>query len=882
MMLAPPALCRRLIAAAAPLVPADRRADWTREWRTEAACLAARPGTPEWRIAVRCLGAFVHAAWLRWDRWRSEMLVQDLRLALRALSRRPLYAVVTVLTLALGIGANAAMFGAVQAVLLRPLPFPEPERLVSVFTSSTQGGRRHGESSVPDFVDWRTDSRAFRGLAAVNSGAYALTGQGAAEQVPGADVSGDFFALMGVAPLLGRTLSTADDTYGGPAVVVLGHGLWTRRFGADPGIVGRRVMLEGAPREVVGVMPKGFEYPLSSELWAPMRFSPEQLATQRGAHYLDVVGRLAPSVTLEEARAEMAGIGARLAQAFPRTNWAAGVVVEPLRDALVGNVRVALLVLMGAVGLVLVIVCVNVAGLALAQSLGRSRDLAIRRALGAGRARLILGVLVECALLGLAGGAGGLMLASAATGAMAASASRLDIPLLDQARVDGAVVAFTALLSVAAAVLFGALPAWQAGGGRDLASGMRVGGPQVAGGRRRARGLLIVTQTALAVMLLVGAGLLARSFAYLRSVDLGFAPANVQSFSVSLPEARYQAPAQRARFVEDLLGRVRQRPGVESAAAVFGLPLSRFGFVITTRDLDGRHLEDREQDRLPLHIRVATPDYFRTMGMRIVKGRAFDERDRAGSPQVVILSESAAQLLWPGADPLGHHVVVGTHLGQDESRTGGEVVGIVPDVRDRGPSRPTGPTLYAVHAQAPVDFFSVVVRTREADPAPLVGLLRADLAALDPEVPMFRVRTMEQLAADAVAQPRLYMVLLAVFAGTAVLLAALGLYGVLAQAVGQRTREIGIRMAVGAARREVVLLVMSQGGRLGLVGIAVGLAGAALVSRALSGLLFGVSPIDAPTYAAVGLALLAITLFASWLPARRASRVDPVRALRAD
>ena len=883
MKLEAPALCRRLIAAAAPLVPADRRPDWTREWRTEAACLAARPGTPEWKVAARCLGAFVHAAWLRWDRWRSEMLTQDLKYAVRALARRPLYAVVTVLTLALGIGANAAMFGAVQAVLLRPLPFPEPERLVSVFSSSTQGGRRQGESSVPDFADWRQDSRSFRGLAAINSGAYALTGEGAAaEQVPGSGVTGDFFALLGAAPLVGRTLSTIDDTYGGPAVVVLGHGLWTRRFGADPGIVGRRVTIEGQPSEVVGVMPKGFAYPLSSELWVPFRFSPEQLATQRGAHYLDVVGRLAPSVTLEGARVEMDGIGARLAQAYPKTNWDMGVAIDPLRDALVGDVRVALLVLMGAVGLVLLIVCVNVAGLALAQSLGRSRDLAIRRTLGAGRGRLVVGMLVESALLGLAGGAGGLLLASAATRAMAESAASLGIPLLDQARVDGAVVAFTAVLSLATAVLFGALPAWQAGGVRDLAGGMRAGGPQVTGGRSRARGLLIVTQTALAVMLLVGAGLLARSFAHLRSVDLGFDTAQVQAFSISLPETRYQTPASRAQFVEDLLGRVRQRPGVESAGAVFGLPLSPFGFVITTRELDGRLLEDREQDRLALHIRVATPGYFRTMGMRIVKGRAFDGRDRVGAPLVVILSESAAQLLWPGADPLGRHVVVGTHLGQDEARAGGEVVGVVPDVRHRGPGKPAGPTLYAAHAQAPVDFVSVVARTREDSPSALVGLLRADLAALDPDIPMFRVRTMEQLASDAVAQPRLYMVLLAVFAATAVLLAGLGLYGVLAQAVGQRTREIGIRMAVGAERRSVVLLVMSQGGRLGLVGIVVGLAGAALASRALSGLLFGVRPVDLPTYTVVGLALLAIALFASWLPARRASRVDPVRALRAD
>ena len=346
-------------------------------------------------------------------------------------------------------------------------------------------------------MDWRRDSRSFASLAAVSSGAYALTGEGAAQQVPGADVSGAFFEVMGVPALAGRTLSAADETYGGPPVAVLGHGLWMRRFGGDPGIVGRRVVIDGEPREVVGVMPAGFAYPLASEVWVPLRFSPEDLATQRGAHYLDVIGRLAPSATIEAAQAEMTGIVARLAKAYPKTNWDTGASLEPLRESLVGDVRVALLVLMGAVGFVLVIVCVNVAGLVLAQSIGRGRELAIRRTLGAGRARLILGMLVESALLGLAGGAGGLLLATSATRLMAASAERLGIPLLDQVRIDAAVLGFTAALSIVAAGLFGALPAWQAGSGRDLAGGMRADGPQVTGGRRRVRGLLIVTQTAL-------------------------------------------------------------------------------------------------------------------------------------------------------------------------------------------------------------------------------------------------------------------------------------------------------------------------------------------------------------------------------------------------
>jgi predicted permease len=577
----------------------------------------------------------------------------------------------------------------------------------------------------------------------------------------------------------------------------------------------------------------------------------------------------------------MRAMAARLAQAYPRTNWDTGSAIEPLHDAIVGDVRPALLVLMGAVGFVLLIVCVNVAGLVLAQSMGRARELAIRRTLGAGRGRLILGMLLESLLHGLAGGAGGLVLAVWLTRAFAASAEGLGIPLLDQARLDATVMAFTAGLAILAAALFGALPAWQAGSGRDLAGRMRADGPQVAGGRRRVRSLLIVTQTALAVVLLVGAGLLARSFAQLRSVDVGFDPAHTQTFSVKLPGTRYAKTGQRARFVETLLDRVRSRPGVESAGAVFGLPMTAFGYTISARQVDGRMLDDREADRLAVHLRAATPDYFRTMGIRLVAGRAFEPTDREGAPLAVVVSESAAELLWPNADPIGHSIELGTRLGQDERRAGGEVVGVVADVRHRGPGQPARATVYVAHAQSPTDFVSFVVRS-SVDPSALLPLLRADLEAVDGDIPMFQVRTLKQISSDSVARPRLYMALLGIFAATAVLLASLGLYGVLAQTVGQRTREIGIRMAVGAERRQVILLVLRQGGRLALAGIALGLAAATLVSRTLRGLLVGVEPVDPPTYAAVGVALFAVALVASFIPARRAAHVDPVRALRTE
>jgi putative ABC transport system permease protein len=874
-----PAACRVLIAAASALVPADRRADWVREWRTEAAC--AREGA-SWRLVVRCLGAFVHAAWLAQDRWRNEMLVQDLKYALRTLVRRPAFATVTVLTLALGIGANAAMFGAVRAVLLRPLPYPEPDRLVQLYTTDSQGTRLQGSTSPPDFMDWRAQSRSFTALGALSSDTYALSGDGAAaQQVAGASVTGGFFDAMSRPPLLGRTLRADDDAPGGPPVAVLSYALWTRRFGGDPAVVGRRVVLDGEPREVVGVMPPGFDYPLRSEVWVPLRFTAQELATQRGAHYLDVVGRLAPSASLESAGSEMAAISGRLAAAYPKTNRDARAAAAPLHVSMVREVRTGLLVLMGAVGVVLAIVCVNVAGLVLAQSLGRGRELAIRRALGAGRARLVAGLLAEAGVLGAAGGLCGLLLAFWSIHGLAAWASERKVPLLDQARLDPAVLGFAVVLSVGVALLFGALPAWHAGAGQDLAGRMRTGSAQAGAGRGRVRALLIVTQTALAGVLLVGAGLLARSFAHLRSVDLGFETADVQTFTLSLPDGRYARPEQRAEFFDRLLERIRRHPGVESVGAVFGLPMSPFAYTISTSELDGRRLEDQEQDRLSLHIRVASTDYFRTMGMPVARGRAFGPHDVLGAPPVVIVSESAARLLWPGGDALGHRVAMGTSLGMGRDRRfGGEVVGVVPDVRHRGPAQPVHPTIYAPQAQVPVGFATVVVRGPGS--SDLLPLLRADVAGLDAEVPIYAVRTMEQVASDALAQPRAYLVLLAVFAGAAVLLASVGLYGVLAQTVGQRTREIGIRMALGAERRQVVWLVMTQGGRLAVVGIVAGLVGAALASRAMAGLLFGVAPLDVPTYAAVGATLLVVALAASFIPARRAAGVDPVRALRAD
>lgn len=882
------AWCDFLIRAAAPLVPGDIRADWLREWRAEVAFVAARSARMgrrlPWSLCARATGAPIHAAWLRWDRWRIAMIWQDLKHALRALKNKPGFTFVTVLTLAIGIGGTTAIFGAVNAVLLRPLPYPEPDRLVRVYkTSLKQPDRVGGSVSPPDFTDWRRDSTVFANLGAYYSNSLALTGQGAAEVVSIGQVTGDFFAALGAPALYGRTLTTDDDPMGGRDVVVLGHAIWTRRFGADPRMVGQQIQLDGVSREVIGVMPAGVQFPLQSELWVPLRFSARELETQRGAHYLNVLGRLKPEVPLAAARAEMRTMAGRMAQEFPRTSRDRSISIHPLRDSLVGSVRQSMFVLLGAVGLVLLIVCVNVASLVLIRGTGRGRELAVRVAVGANRFSLIRGLLVESLLLGIAGGAAGLVLAYWATTAIASLDPAIGVPLLNQTRLDVVVVAFAFAVAMVAAVLFGTMPAWHVTSLADVVTRIREEAGRTTSDpkRQRTRSLLIVAETTLAVMLLVGAGLLTRSFTKLLSVDLGFSTASVQTFSIGLPATRYGQPQQRQEFVETLLTRIKTHPAVESAGAISGLPLTNPSYGITVATLDGVALSDEEQDHLTLQIRIVTPEFFRAMAIPIAQGRAFTDQDRMGAARVVVLNETAAGRIWPGATALGHQIEIGTGFGMGAGRAGGAVVGVVGDVRDFGPASRPAPTLYLAHGQWPLDSMSFAVKSR-GEPSAVIEPVRVLLRELDADVPMFDVRSMPQIRDVAVAQPRLYLVLIASFAITAMLLAAIGLYGVLAYAVGQRTREIGIRLALGANRREVVRMVMSQAGTLAVAGVAMGLVAALLASRLLRAQLFEVAPTDATTYVLVAVGLLMVSLLASWIPARRAARIDPMAALRQD
>jgi putative ABC transport system permease protein len=802
---------------------------------------------------------------------------RDLRYAARNLSKSAGFTAVAVLTLAIGIGANTAIFSVVNAVLLKPLPFPEPDRLVRVYESDEAV---QGTASPPNFVDWQRDNSVFESMGAYVGTTVALTGVGEAKRVAGSAVTGDFFSVLRTAPLLGRGISPAEATPGQERVVVLSHDLWQRIFGADPEILDRLVELEGRAYTVIGVMPPGFEYPAGAELWVPLAFTEEELATQRGAHYLDVIARLASGVTVEQASTEMAAIARRLELRYSDTNTGASAAARGLREALVGDVRPALLILLGAVGFVLLIACVNVANLLLARTAGRRRELAVRSALGAGRGRLVRHVLSESVLLALVGGAAGVLLAVLGLKVLLALPVE-SVPRLEGAGLDGTVLAFTFFASALTGVLFGLLPAVKAGLASDLTGALKSGGAAVTADRagRRTRGALVVTEMAFAVLLLTGAGLLLKSFVALQRVDPGFEPQGVLTFDMALPSARYAKPQQARAFFAELEERIAALPGVESVAGVTGLPLSGFNYTISVERVDGAPAYDHPGNARSTQLRVITPGYFHTMGIPLLAGRALNAVDRDGAPLAVVVNESAARLLWPGDDPLGHRFELGTTFGLGGPRAGGTVVGVAADIRHYGLGEPTKPEVFIAHSQFPVDFMSMTVKT-SVPPQTLVAAIRGDVREMDSGLPLDQVRTMEEWVAASVAQPRFYMLLLGVFAAAALVLAAIGIYGVLAYAVRQQASEIGIRRALGAGAGDVVRRVVGTAMALAGGGLVAGLLASFALTRLLSGLLYGVSATDPWTFAGVALLLGAVALLASLIPAQRAARVDPVVALR--
>ncbi len=721
----------------------------------------------------------------------------------------------------------------------------------------------------------------FESLAAVSSGNFTLTGGDRPEAVPGVMVTPELFRVAGVKPALGRGFLPEECLPGGAKVVVLSHGLWQRRFGSDPGILERRIAIDGESHAVVGVMPPGFSLPSKRELWLPLvwDFPP----TMRGAHFFGVFGRLKDGVSLEKAETEMVAIAARLERQYPESNSGWTVVLRRLQDAVVEGVRPALLLLLAAVAFVLLIACANVANLLLARLAAREREIALRMALGAGRMRLIRQMLTESLVLFLVGGALGLLVAFWATRGLVALYGE-DLPRTQEVGLDGNVLLFTLILSLVTGLLFGLAPALSATGGKGLFAALKEGGRAVAGGARGRliRSLLVVGEVAVALVLLVGAGLLLQSFARLRSVDPGFRPEGVLTAEIPLPEQKYVGEERQIVLTQELLGRLRVVPGVESAATVYPLPLGGDGFVLTFA-VQGRP-EPPNGEEPNANIRLVSPDFFRTMGIRLLQGRAFTPRDDQKSLPVVIVNKTMADKIWPGENPVGKRITFGDTDGPDVEWM--EIVGVVADLRHQSLDEAGGSECYWAQLQKPISGQIAVVLRAKGEPTQLAGDLREALRSIDPDLPVEKVRTMETVVAESLAGSRFQTVLLGIFAGVALLLAAIGVYGVISYSVAQRTHEIGIRMALGARRPEVLGLVIRQGMALVLLGVGLGLVlSVALVwwlSDRIAAFLYEGRAFDPLTFVAVPLVLLAVALLANWLPAQRATRVEPVVALRSE
>jgi putative ABC transport system permease protein len=869
--------CMRLIRIARVLVPDRRRDEWTREWRGElwyrASLLGTSPAAPEpasaSRLLLRTLGAFPHAFWTLTDELRLDPMLQDIKYAIRGIVTRPAFNLLVIATLALGIGANTAMFSIVYGVLVRPLPYDQPDQLVYMF-GSFRGGNQ-AMVSPPDYLDYRERNSVFSSLGARTVfGTTVVTGAGEPERVRRDLASANYFATLGIKPYRGRVFSPEEEQ-GDHPVAILSYGLWQRRYAGDARIIGSAIRLDGQPCTVIGIMPPVLDRTMDTQIWRPIPFGTGEVTVRR-FHFLRLVGRLKPGVTIEQARRNMDDIARSLEAQYPENEtWRLNL--QPYRDFVIGNVRPLLLILLGAVGLVLLIACGNVASLLLARASARSGEIAVRTALGAGRGRIVRQLLTESAMLGIASGAVGLFLGHYLLVGIRAVGDGM-LPRLGEIQIDGAVLAFTLAISLVTSLVFGAAPAAHVVRS-DLAATMKsLGKSSTTRAGVSTRDALVVVQVALSFVLLIGAGLLVRSLWQLQKVETGFDPSGLVAGEVRLPDGRYQTRETVEQFWAQLLDRVRAIPGVESVGTTTLFPLRGGGD--TYFYIDGQPPQT-PADRMNATIASVSDDYFSTMRIPVVQGRTFNAADRDG-PGVMVINNTLAKRLFPGASAIGKRLVV--DFGKSFT---GEIVGVVADVRVYGQLN-DAPDLMYFSVRQPnagwgMGFGDVAVRVR-GDPGAIVPQLRAAIRGIDPDVPLSAIQSVESILYDSVSGPRLRTQLIVGFASVALVLALVGLYGMLAYSVTQRSREMGIRIALGAQPANVFGLVVRQGMTLVTIGVALGIGAAFGATRLLRAQLFGVGATDPSVFVGVAIALTLAGLIACIVPARRATRADPISALR--
>jgi putative ABC transport system permease protein len=809
--------------------------------------------------------------WFELTPYPRDPMLSDVRFAVRKLIRSPLFTVVAVLTLAIGIGANSAIFSVVYGVLYRPLPFERPHELVRVY--SVLRGDRTSVNTGPNFIEISEQVGAFSGVLAVQTGTASVTGEFDPVEVPSASVSANFFEMLGVRPARGRGFAPEENEPGGNDVVVISHDLWRSHFGGADDVVGSTLTVDGRTLQVVGVMPASFAYPEGVRVWLPIAYTEAFRETARGQFQLGILARLAPGSSIERADAELEAWAASVRDRFPPlAHYQA--TVEPLHEATVGDLRTPLLMLLGAVTFVLLIACANIANLLLARATARESEFAVRRALGAGRRRILQQLLVESVILGLAGGVIGVLLAVWGTEALLAL--RPDgLPRSGEIRVDRPVLFFAFGISVVAGLLFGLAPALQSTR-RALAVTLKESGRSAIGGANAVRGALVVSEVALAIVLLAGAGLLINSFARVLRIDPGFNPDAAATTRVWLPPTAYAGDPEITAFYDQIMSNLAALPGARAAGAVTFLPLSDNSMQLGI-EFEGR--EPRPAGELDItHVRGATPGFFAAAEVNIIGGRAFDERDRAGAVPVAIVSEEFARRYYPGEDPIGQRFTLTWNRGGDP--VGAEIVGIAANTKLSNIAEAPEPLLYLAQAQVPFRGMDVVVRADLAT-APLADAVRREIHALDPNLPV-RVRPLDELVLEATSQAKFYMLLLSVFAGAALLLAGVGIFGLFSYVVEQRRREIGIRVALGAGVGTVLGMILGQAGRLAALGILIGVPAALFLARFLNTLLYDVGATDPATFVAATAVLAVVALTASYLPARAAARLDPNVALRSD